>query len=113
MVTGATIVLTAAQADHVAWAIDPMECYFADLFDDGEIDAVPPLPRLDGRVLTVPGDELAIADILYRLEEQLPGMAAEEPGTQSSVRAALNAADKIREATTFTGPSLGSVCPSQ
>jgi len=72
--------LTKAQADVISWAIDPMK----DIADDPEqvqdfgygADHV---PILEGRILDISRcNENAIADLLYRIEEQMVDMASDE-----------------------------------
>ena len=113
MLKAATITLTAKQANMVAWAIDPMEDFFLGMLEEGEINAMPPMPSLAGRALTLPADVYVVADLLYRLEDQLPDMAASELNTEGDVRAARNAADAIRAAAGYAGPALGSVAEEE
>lgn len=71
--------LTPAQLDHVRWALDAMEDYLyemGDLEPDEQYDEAA-LPRLDGHNLiagTGPGVQNMLADLKYRLTEQLADM---------------------------------------
>ncbi len=94
------ITLTKAQADHVAWALDPMVDHWTtpDGAHDRGGDVLPEsaLPILRGRVLEV--DHVTtdvVEDLLYRLEVQLPDVADAE-GVR--LPAADRAASKIRNA---------------
>ena len=101
---------TGPQIEAVDWAFDG-----ADMGHDcryelhaGRTEAVE-RPTFDGRILT--GCAYTIADILYRLEEQLQEMSYDETGRPQV--AALNAAKKIREVTGVDHDGYGSPIPTE
>ncbi len=97
--------LTPQQEDQVRWALDAMHDYARATESDGSpvVDFGPDdLPRVEKHVLKMPNTKEgkhAAEDLLYRLEIQLPDMAVSEPYSEvgGDLRAADNAADKIRE----------------
>lgn len=87
-----TIKLTALQAEHVDWALDPMQEYWGGWGGfptrDGEIfsDAGNPelaipegatMPVLNGCVLTLSNWSEINEDLLYRVGEMLPDMISD------------------------------------
>lgn len=84
---------TPKQIDAVDWAFWGTDEGHDDLYSEQEVAVE--RATWDGRVLT--GCANTIADILYRLEEQLQDMSYEENGRPEV--AALNAAKLIRKAT--------------
>lgn len=91
--------LTVAQAAAAEWALEPMEDYFAGLVEDGELAEVPPLPRVEGRVLIFTPDPDVVEDLRYRLTEQLPDMAeGRMAGERDTTRSAANLWKRIAAA---------------
>ena len=74
---------TKHQQDHIDWAIDAMDD--PEMYPDGPVRDLEHAFQID-----------AIDDLLYRLEEQLPDMADQDPEAGNPV-AAQRAADKIRD----------------
>lgn len=72
------IKLTKGEAEWASWAIDPMEDFWNEQVEDGEVDEAPPLPRLEGSVLVLPDHADVIEDFLFRIEEQAPDMVDDE-----------------------------------
>lgn len=91
--------VTEKQEDLLRWALDPMADYAK--CPDSDFNSND-LPEWDGRVLVVRNTENRInmlKDLLYRLEVQSEDIAASHPWSEvcGDVRAARNAAEKIRE----------------
>lgn len=61
--------LTPRQMEIAEWAIDPMDDYFREQFESGEIHYFPQMPtiRKDVDALDIPADGYVIGDLLYRL----------------------------------------------
>ena len=103
--------LTKAQAEAVAWALDPMGDYWCSENEawgrDGPVYDDADLPKLKGTVLVLsPVDEIN-EDILYRLEEQLPDMIRQDPeAPRNGATAALRAARLIRDVTGYEGSTV-------
>lgn len=98
------IQLTQVQAEQVEWALGDMADFWTTEDGaegrDGKLYPESDLPVLDGLSLTISPIEEINADLLYRLEIQLPDMADME-GTsiaKGKARAATNAATAIRKA---------------
>lgn len=66
------IKMTPAEKRWALWAIDAMPDYFEELVREGEIERVPPLPKVEGNVLVLPNDSDVLDDFLYRIGEQAP-----------------------------------------
>ena len=66
------IKITSAEKKWALWAIEAMPDYFQDLVRDGEIERVPPLPKVEGNFLILPNDSDVLDDFLYRIGEQAP-----------------------------------------
>ena len=101
---------TRPQIDAVDWAFWGADEGHDDWYElhAGGPEAVE-RPTWDGRILT--GCAHTIADILYRLEEQLQEMSYDE--TFRPQVAALNAAKKIREVTGVNHDGYGSPIPTE
>ena len=66
------IPLTPLERELVQWAIDPMAEYWHEEQEQPELI----MPRIDGTMLLLPGNEDVKHDLLYRLGEQLVDMTA-------------------------------------
>ena len=66
------IKMTQAEKEWALWAIDAMPDYFEELVREGEIERMPPLPKVEGNVLILPNDSDVLDDFLYRIREQAP-----------------------------------------
>ena len=66
------IKMTPAEKKWALWAIDAMPDYFQDLVREGEIERMPPLPKVEGNFLILPNDSDVLDDFLYRIGEQAP-----------------------------------------
>ena len=64
------IKMTPAEKEWALWAIDAMPDYFEELVRDGEIERMPPLPKVEENVLIVPDDPDVLNELLYRIAEQ-------------------------------------------
>ena len=64
------IKVTPAEKEWALWAIDAMPDYFEELVRDGEIERMPPLPKVEENVLIVPNDPDVLNELLYRIAEQ-------------------------------------------
>lgn len=99
--------LTKAQAKAIEWAISPMQDIALDPhmsqdFGYGEAH----LPKLEGNTLDISEcNQDAIADLLYRIEEQLPDMAHDE-GKWATIGMCGRLSVRIRKATGFEGPTF-------
>jgi len=64
------IKLTPRQRGIAEWAIDPMEDYFKEQFESGEMIYMPEMPsiRKDTDIFELPEDKEIVGDLLYRLE---------------------------------------------
>ena len=80
------------------WAIAPMEDFFEQLVEEGEIEKMPEMPKISGNTLLLPEDEGVIVDLLYRVEEQYTDMVYAEPGInkKKELNTAESLADKIK-----------------
>lgn len=98
---GARIELTAAQADQVCWAESAMVDFARSRDSDYDPDDFEVAP--DGGWIIL-RSRAAAEDLVYRLTEILPDLAGADGGVQhnpergGALRAAYNAADKIRDA---------------
>lgn len=104
--TAATVPMTAAEAKVAEWAVDPMEDYWAMAVEEQDGVVMPPMPRVERAVLHLPDHDGVVADLLYRLEEQLPDMADgamphERAQARADVRVGAKLAEKIRQATGY------------
>lgn len=100
MIDEIEIALTPAEREAALWAIDVMPDYFAELVNDGEISAIPPIPKVNGSTLHLPNDPESIADLLSRFEVQAPDMidSFEPAKSRAFVRTTSRLARKIRQA---------------
>ena len=102
----AALDITKAQAEHAEWALSVMRDDYVNEEDCSYYQHPEAVPTIDRSTLTLKGGEFgkeATLDLLYRLEHQLPGMAASEGKALPSVERLTEA---IRKATGITEASL-------
>jgi hypothetical protein len=97
--TTTTINVTEGQAPALERALASVVRLYARLESRHEIRMLPPLPTLDGCLLTIPSHRDVLAELLGRLERPEPDDNQRNPRG----RAALTLATKIRAVTGFLG----------
>jgi len=94
-----TINLTERQSVFAEHAVDAVVTEFTEQHDSRAIEDLPPLPVLEGSILTIPSHAGIIGSLLWRLEEDSP-LSDDGPA-----RPAIALASKIRAVTGFSGLS--------
>lgn len=70
--------LTQFEKEWVRWAIDPMEDYFNELLEEGEIDQLPSVfPTIEENVLHLPNNCDILEDLLFRVGDLAIDMVEE------------------------------------
>ena len=93
--------LTKAMIEHIKWAIGPMDDHWCTEDGahgrDGPMYPESDLPRIQHGDLFLSNVGEINADLLYRLEEQLPDMCRQGDAPRNGATAALRAAEIIRK----------------
>jgi len=97
-----TINITDAQYASAEKAVRLTNDRFMRLRQAGRISEVPPLPALDGVILTIPTSE----DVVECLVSNLERLAEKISDEDNHARPALTLARKIRAVTGMKGPSF-------
>jgi hypothetical protein len=87
-----TVTLSKAQAGWVEWALPAVEQYLTERVAEGELTALPPLPKLEGCTLRLEPDTEVLADLQYRLVDMAPDVAVGADTLQAEVGGARCAA---------------------
>jgi hypothetical protein len=98
-----TINLTESQADWAEWAALRVTIHYLALKSNEEIDALPPLPDVEGLIMHLTLDEAVLTTLLDFLEHQAAERAKEGGLPESAANSALSLAKKIRVVTGYQG----------